>query len=103
MEFLGYLLALAAIWFIVSKILSEIKAGDGKHCLTCGTDGRTTTNTRGSIWNEVVLWICFIVPGLIYSLWRHSSRSQVCRACGSGSVVPTDSPAAIGHRRQLGA
>ena len=39
MEFLGYLLALAAIWFIVSKILSEIKAGDGKHCLTCGTDG----------------------------------------------------------------
>jgi hypothetical protein len=41
---------------------------------------------------ELILWICFIVPGLIYSFWRLSSRYNACGCCGSVALVPLDSP-----------
>jgi hypothetical protein len=68
-------------------------------CKQCGTSAEPTSDTPGSILIELVLWLCFIVPGLIYSLWRHSKRRDVCRACHSPDLVPRDSP--IG--RQLAA
>lgn len=71
------------------------------HCMTCGADGEGATRTRGSIGIEVVLWLCFLVPGLIYSLWRLSSRRQVCATCGSESIVPYSAPAALSHRQQI--
>ncbi|HEY3654015.1 MAG TPA: hypothetical protein VGL34_03415 [Steroidobacteraceae bacterium] len=67
-----------------------------KICSQCGTAGDSKTRTSGSILIELVLWCCFIVPGLIYSLWRLSSRKQVCRACGAASFVPLSSP--VGQR-----
>lgn len=77
--------------------------GPAKYCKTCGTTGPTTTRTRGSIWIEIVLWLCFIVPGLIYSLWRLTTKQQVCGACESTEIVPVDSPVAVAARQQLGA
>ena len=44
------------------------------------------TVTRGSIWIEIILWLCLIVPGLIYSIWRLTTRRQVCSACGAASA-----------------
>ena len=41
---------------------------------------------------EIVLWCLLILPGLIYSLWRVTTRSDVCRACGSSELVPATSP-----------
>jgi hypothetical protein len=41
---------------------------------------------------EIVLWLCFIFPGLLYSLWRLTTRKQVCRECESPDVVPVTSP-----------
>lgn len=61
-------------------------------CTNCGHAGETATKTPGSIWIELILWLCFIVPGVIYSLWRHSARHQVCSACGSRELVPASSP-----------
>lgn len=61
-------------------------------CTQCKSIDSAATNTKGSILIEIVLWLCFIVPGLLYSLWRHTAREQVCRACGSTSIVPADSP-----------
>lgn len=63
-----------------------------KACKDCGSIGEPKTVTKGSIWIEVVLWLCFIVPGLIYSIWRHATRHDACRACGSTSIVPLDTP-----------
>lgn len=74
-----------------------------KHCMTCGTDGPTKTQTRGSVFIEILLWICFLVPGLIYSIWRLTTRSKVCRACGAENIVPLNAPAAIGHRNSMAA
>ena len=65
-----------------------------KFCLTCQHTGKPKSHTRGSIWIEIVLWIFFIVPGVIYSLWRLTTRQQVCVECGSPTLVPVNSIAA---------
>lgn len=62
-------------------------------CKDCGTVGKTKTVARGSMAVEVVMWLCFIVPGLIYSVWRLSSKHEACRACGSERLIPAETPA----------
>ena len=61
-------------------------------CAACGTSGQVKTVTPGSIFIEIILWLMFIVPGLVYSIWRHTRRHKVCRACGSAQLVPVESP-----------
>lgn len=80
-------------------------APDGRavHCMTCGVEAPPISRTRGSIGMEVVLWVCFLVPGLIYSVWRLTTRRMVCSACGAENIIPVQSPAAIAHRQQLAA
>ncbi|MGN6111257.1 MAG: hypothetical protein ACTHU0_39530 [Kofleriaceae bacterium] len=41
---------------------------------------------------ELVLWLCFLVPGIVYSLWRTSQQSPQCATCGSREIVPLASP-----------
>jgi len=77
------------------------RAFSGMHCMTCGVEGPTKTRTRGSIAIEVILWLCFLVPGLIYSVWRLTTRREVCASCGAENIIPIESPAAIQHRRVL--
>lgn len=61
-------------------------------CLNCGSVDKSKTKVKGSIGIEIVLWIFFIVPGIIYSIWRWSSVYKVCRVCGNANIVPMDSP-----------
>jgi hypothetical protein len=65
-----------------------------KLCTVCGTVGNTKRNMKGSILTELLLWCFFLLPGLIYSIWRHSTVAQVCRNCGSPAVIPLSSPVA---------
>jgi|688.fasta_scaffold259650_2 hypothetical protein len=60
-------------------------------CAQCGSTG-TESHTKGSFLIEVVLWLFMCVPGLIYSIWRLTTRGQVCRACKSDRLVPANSP-----------
>lgn len=64
-------------------------------CKDCGTVGETKTVARGSMAVEIVLWLCLMVPGLIYSIWRLSTKHETCRACGSERLVPIDTPAGV--------
>jgi hypothetical protein len=68
--------------------------GSDKFCKTCHTVGGTKRHMPGSILIEIIMWCCFLVPGIIYTLWRHSAVKQVCRSCGSKEVIPVDSPLA---------
>ena len=61
-------------------------------CKQCGTVGEPSKATPGSCLIELVLWLCFIIPGLIYSLWRLSRRHAACAVCGSKDLVPVDTP-----------
>ena len=62
-------------------------------CTNCETADYPKKHTKGSILIELVLWLMLIVPGLIYSIWRLSTRANVCKHCGSANLVPMDSPA----------
>jgi hypothetical protein len=61
-------------------------------CKTCGYSGERQYDNPGSLSVEVVLWLLLIVPGLIYSLWRHLSAVPVCPKCGGRELIPLDSP-----------
>jgi hypothetical protein len=65
-----------------------------KLCTVCGAVGTTKRNMKGSLLTELLLWCFFLLPGLIYSIWRHSTIAQVCRICGSPAVIHMASPVA---------
>lgn len=61
-------------------------------CTSCHATGEPRSLTRGSIVIELVLWLLCLVPGLIYSVWRLSTRAKVCKTCSSPQLVPLNSP-----------
>lgn len=71
-------------------------------CERCGAQGKATRRTKGSMLIEIVLWLCFLLPGLIYSAWRLNSRQDVCGKCGSAEVLPIDSPKGRQLAEQMG-
>lgn len=106
MESFAWVLGPAIVIFVLYKLYSGFKEGvagsDGKmHCMNCGTEAEPKTNTRGSMGMEIILWLCFLVPGLIYSIWRLNAKEQVCPACKSNKLIPTNTPNAIAHRNSL--
>ena len=72
------------------------RPGAAMVCTTCGHAGPSRVETRGSFLVELLAWLAFLVPGLVYSLWRLSTRRLVCAECGSAALVPTTSP--VGRR-----
>ena len=61
-------------------------------CVDCGSKGTPVLRTKGNILIELVSWLCFLLPGIFYSIWRHTIRENVCRCCGGNTLVPPDSP-----------
>jgi hypothetical protein len=90
---IGVCIVVGLIIFAVQMIMAGHQSID-PFCTTCGRRDNSRTRTRGRLAIEVLLWLCFIVPGLIYSIRRLSNRSEVCPNCGSATLVPFDSPAA---------
>lgn len=64
------------------------------YCPNCGTVDVPKRITKGSFLVELALWLFFLLPGIIYSLWRITSRYSGCRACGMPGLIPVDSPKA---------
>lgn len=61
-------------------------------CTSCGNLIKPKTQTKGSFWMEVLLWMLFILPGLLYSLTRLGNKVYVCPICGKDTVIPTNTP-----------
>lgn len=94
-----WLIVAAIVYVLVRATMGLFGLGRGRArrvCTTCGHHGRPVVRTRGSLAIEVLLWLCLLVPGLVYSLWRLSSRSDACESCGATTLVPDTSP--IGRR-----
>lgn len=72
-------------------------------CSACGSVGAPIARMRGSFWIEIVLWLCFLVPGLLYTIWRTTTKETVCAACGKSSLVPLDTPIGQKLQRELAA
>jgi hypothetical protein len=67
-------------------------AAEQQICPNCGYQGAPRSITKGSFLIELFLWLCFIIPGLLYSLWRVSSRTTGCPSCGASNMIPLSSP-----------
>lgn len=91
------------LWGLVSAITSGVRRDmqGPLFCTTCGNEGATRVHTKGSIFIEILLWLCLLVPGLIYSIWRMTTKVQVCGACGAQTLVPQNSPVAQKMRKEL--
>lgn len=61
-------------------------------CANCGHLGPPRVVTQGSFAIELLLWLCFVIPGLIYSLWRRNTRQDVCAKCLCPNPLPLDTP-----------
>ena len=62
-------------------------------CKTCEEQVSLVNTTPGSIWVEIVLWMLFCAPGLVYSVWRLSKRRLVCSQCMGSDLVHESSAA----------
>lgn len=70
-------------------------------CTNCGFTGKPKKVIKGSIFIEIILWIAFLIPGVVYSIWRHTTKQKVCRKCGAPNMIPEDSPKAKQIQQQL--
>jgi hypothetical protein len=62
------------------------------YCNSC-TNFTETPIKKGNGIIEIVLWLCYLLPGLIYSIWRRSGVANVCPTCKvAGLVLAAMSP-----------
>lgn len=55
-------------------------------CRNCGHQG--WSKPKGSIWITLVLAFFFLIPAIIYEIWRRSGLG-VCENCGSDQIKPS--------------
>jgi hypothetical protein len=59
-------------------------------CTDTGEIGAPKAVTKGSIGIEIILWLFMLVPGLIYSVWRLSTRNPGIN--GNTNIIKIDTP-----------
>jgi hypothetical protein len=90
---------MALVLYGVYRLVSSPFRGRGKVsadgnfiCPHCGTRGAPRIQAKGSLLIEIILWLCFLVPGIIYSLWRLTTKEPVCPTCAAPGMIPAGSP-----------
>ena len=61
-------------------------------CSKCGEVGLALRVKNGNIIMEVLLWLLFLLPGIIYTTWRNATSYLACSSCGSRDIIPARSP-----------
>lgn len=68
------------------------KTLDGFVCTACGSIGKPIKTVKGNFFTEIVLWCFLLLPGLIYTTWRLTSKYKACPKCGKPTMIPMDTP-----------
>jgi len=62
-------------------------------CTRCGSVFDKPKNYMGgSFGMELMLWLLLVLPGVIYSVWRLTTKAKVCPYCESREIIPLDTP-----------
>jgi len=61
-------------------------------CTACGYAGASNKRNKGNGLIELILWLFFLIPGIIYSIWRRSDKQNSCLKCGNKSMIPANTP-----------
>lgn len=59
-------------------------------CTNCEYIGQAYQS--GSFWLGLVLWCCYIVPGLLYTIWCMTTAKNVCPKCGQKTMLSVKLP-----------
>lgn len=65
------------------------------YCQHCGTVGVPVVTMRGSTGITFVLFLVMVVPGLIYAIWRASTKTLACPSCTMPNPIPLTAPKAV--------
>ena len=63
-------------------------------CPNCGYIGKPAKRRKGNGAVEIILYLFFIIPGLIYTIWRSSNLENYCPKCKATNLVPLNTPGA---------
>ena len=64
-------------------------------CTQCGAQTSAPLLVPpGSGWVALALAVPFVLPGIVYTVWRYSMRRSVCPTCGHAQLIPGDAPLA---------
>ena len=74
------------IFMVRRDAIASLRFGKGGNmneiqCPNCKYEGPGKHIMKGAVWLEIVLWLLFIVPGFIYSVWRLTKQIWVCPEC----------------------
>lgn len=61
-------------------------------CTTCGTECTPVHMRRGNGFLELILWLSFIIPGILYTAWRNIEDELACKQCGGITIIPLSTP-----------
>ena len=61
-------------------------------CTSCGYIVKPKKITPGNLSTEIILWSLFLFPGILYSIWRLTSKQKICPICKSLFIIPINSP-----------
>lgn len=70
-------------------------------CMECGCQREPIVAKRGLLIVEIFMWLCYIVPGVIYSLWRRVRKQLLCPNCRAPSIELTSSTRVMKMRRLI--
>ena len=70
-------------------------------CMECGCQRDPIDAKRGLLVIEIFMWLLYILPGVIYSIWRRVRKHKVCPNCRNPSMVLTSSSRAMEMRRLM--
>jgi ribosomal protein S27E len=75
-------------------VCAECKANPGRvaehYCTACHAYFARPA-MRGNGWIELILYFCYFIPGVIYSVWRRGGNAKTCPNCKSNAVVSASS------------
>ena len=55
------------------------------YCTSCNSYS-AYAKTKGSGWIELILYLCYLIPGIIYSIWRRGGNSKLCSICNHATL-----------------
>lgn len=61
-------------------------------CKNCGHIGNREYFMKGHFLIEIFLWLIFLAPGIIYSIWRYVTQYPGCPKCKQDTMLSVTSP-----------
>lgn len=90
-----WVLGLCGLLFLVLVILwlcHEAPDEPLMVCRACGTVAPAKVVRCGSETFTFILCLLFLLPGIIFYLWRKHTTQRVCSCCGNSGLIPLTSP-----------